>query len=265
MNGFFVIVSDITELKTMEREREAIIANMVESSKLATLGDMAGGVAHEFNTPLAIIISKTESLLRKARQGELEREVVISQLEKIKETSERIAKIVKGLRQFSRISDDDSTHHVSVEATIEATLNLCREKILSTGISLSTQLTPNLEFLGRQSEVAQVLMNLLLNAADAVENGKDRRIEIESNVSDNFVQIAVSDYGHGIPKPILDKIMNPFFSTKEIGKGTGLGLSIAKGIAEAHGGKLVCESRINPTRFVLELPLAPTNSKKSVA
>jgi PAS domain S-box-containing protein len=256
--GYFVVVTDITNLKRLEMERQELTVRMVESSKLSTLGEMAGGVAHEINTPLAVIIAKTSLLTEALIVGEPITEDVILQIAKIKLTAERIAKIIKGLRLFSRNSENDPTEAVAVSSVIEMTLDLCREKIKQSQISLKLNLSPEIEIAARPTEISQVLMNLIGNSIDALRELDDKWIEVRSFVRDDRVHIWVTDSGGGISADIVDKLMNPFFTTKEVGKGTGLGLSISRGIIENHGGTICYDRSSDRTRFVIELPMLET-------
>ncbi len=252
--GFFAVTTDITKIKNLEREREVLIAHMVETSKLSTLGEMAGGVAHEINTPLAVILSKSEMIVEMLKDGTFEKESAIVEIEKISATAERIAKIVKGLRQFSRHSDHDPKENIEVRDIVDSTLELCRAKLVMSGIELRQNIEVGLSVAGRSAELSQVVMNLINNAMDAVEVLPEKYILVSAKKQGPNVELSVTDSGHGINPAIAEKIMNPFFTTKEIGRGTGLGLSISKGIIEAHGGRFYYDEKNANTRFVIELP-----------
>ena len=168
--AFFVIVTDVTELKRLEIERENLSAKMIESSKLSTLGEMAGGIAHEINTPLAIINTKTSLLLDNFSQGTATDEDTIAQLQKIKLTTDRIAKIVKGLRLFSRNSQNDPMESISISKVVDATLDLCQEKLFQSQIRLNKNLDTDFEISGKFAEISQVIMNLVGNSVDAISS-----------------------------------------------------------------------------------------------
>lgn len=254
--GFFVIVTDITEIKNLELQRQLLAAKMIESAKLSSLGEMAGGIAHEINTPLAIIAAKTTLLIDNYSNGVASDSETITQLNKIRTTTNRIAKTVKGLRLFSRNTENDPKDSISVSSVLESTLDLCQERITQAGINLIKDFDCELVVLGRAAEVSQILMNLISNSIDAISTLSDKWIKFSYSRSKDMGSISITDSGTGIPKPIAEKIMNPFFTTKEVGKGTGLGLSISKGIVESYGGKLFYDSTTANTRFVIELPLA---------
>ncbi|MBX9766835.1 MAG: PAS domain S-box protein, partial [Bdellovibrionales bacterium] len=254
--GFFVIVNEITEIKRLELERQEFAAKMLESAKLSSLGEMAGGVAHEINTPLAIISAKASMLLEKHIAGKVTHEEATTQLQKIVFTTERITKIIKGLRMFSRNSENDSAEPISIVGAINSTLDLCNEKLVQSQIKLFKEWSDDPLVLGKFTELSQVMMNLLSNSMDAIEGLSEKWIRIQVTQNSKVCRIIVTDSGTGIPDQIAEKIMQPFFTTKEIGKGTGLGLSISNGIIKSHGGKFWYDSSSPNTCFVLELPAA---------
>ncbi len=262
--GFFVIVTDITEIKMLELDRQNMAAKLVESAKLSSLGEMAGGIAHEINTPLAIINAKASMLLEEYASGSISSEKAIRQVEEIKITAHRIAKIIKGLRLFSRNSDRDEAQDLSISSVIEATLDLCQEKLIQSEIRLVKDIETDFQISGKLTELSQVIMNLIGNSIDAIEKLSIKWIKIEVTRSENFCILSVTDSGAGIAAHVKDKMMNPFFTTKEIGKGTGLGLSISNGIVKSHGGKIWYDSHSANTRFVIELPILAKAKNGSV-
>lgn len=263
--GFFVIVTDLTELKRLEGERQALASKMIESAKLSSLGEMAGGVAHEINTPLAVIYTKTSMLLESYSLGRGDDQETIKQLQKIKVTADRITKIVKGLRSFSRNSDNDPMESFSIPSVVEATLDLCQEKLVHSQVTLIKEIEDNIQISGKFSEISQVLMNLISNSIDATALLPEKWIRIQCVRQNEQCVLSVTDSGKGIPDHILEKMMNPFFTTKEIGKGIGLGLSISSGIIAAHGGRIWCDTQSPNTRFVVEIPIINSDNKDTVA
>lgn len=263
--GVFIVVTDITTLKKLEKERQILTAKMAESAKLSTLGEMAGGVAHELNTPLAIIITICSILLDNCKDGTLDQKDVANHVEKIKFTAERIAKIVKGLRLFSKNSENDPRQIVCVKSVVDSTLDLIRQKIHYAEIALTVEIEEDLSVLARPSEISQVVLNLMSNSIDAISVLSEKWIIVKAQSFENKVILSVTDSGAGIPKNIESKIMNPFFTTKEVGKGTGLGLSISKGIIESHDGIFYYDKENKNTSFVIELPLYITENKSDVA
>jgi len=232
-------------------ENQQILA---QAAKMSALGEMAGGIAHEINTPLAAILLLSESLGKIAgRLGEGE---LASGLQEISKTVQRISRIVTGLRRFSRDSSGEPLTPKPVAEIIEDTLMFCREFMKNHGIRLDVNLeVPGLVVECVPEQVSQVLLNLLNNACDAVVELPERWIIIGVAQTGGSVEISVTDSGTGISPGIRAKLMQPFFTTKEIGKGTGLGLSISKGLIESHGGTLVLDGDSLHTRFVVQLRL----------
>ena len=248
LDRYIAIRFDITERKTAEN-------NLLQSAKMATLGEMAGNMAHEINNPLSIILGRSKQLQRGLTGFEvMNTDEVVEGLKKIDQTCHRIGKIVRGLRNFARNSDDDPLEAVKVSKFIEESLELCAEKIKNHSIDLQLKVDGDFTFYCRLSQMLQVVMNLISNSFDAIVDQPEKWIRIEVSASEGKVLIAVVDSGAGILKEISDKILEPFFTTKPVGKGTGLGLSISKGLVESHGGRLYLDPRSENTKFVIEIP-----------
>lgn len=227
--------------------------NLIASAKMSILGEMASGIAHEINNPLTIIAGTCLMLKR-----ELANSKVVDDIERIESTVYRISKIIKGLKTFSRNGEKDKLEKTPVGILINEALDLCSKRFETHNIQLSVNLNnleeENLEV--RPTQIIQVLLNLLGNAFDAIENSSVRWVSISVQKYNTHISISVTDSGPGIPDEVAAKIMNPFFTTKEVGKGTGLGLSISKGIMEDNGGTLSYDNSSNNTRFVIEFPLS---------
>lgn len=244
---------------TAQKEYEAIIdkqrLNLVSASKLAALGEMAGGIAHEINTPLTTIKIILEIVRRYLSDDIPKIEASLSSLDILDKTLDRIASIIKNLRSFSRDGSSDPFRAVNLRDIILETLSLSSEKIKQHNVNLIVDDFPSdLVIICRGVQIGQVLLNLLNNAFDAIENLEEKWIRVGVLSKPNSVQISVTDSGPRIPKEIVDKIFNPFFTTKELGKGTGLGLGISRKIAEDHKGTLFLDATSKNTRFVLDLP-----------
>ena len=246
--GFVGTVEDITD-KLAQRER------LVASSKMSSLGEMASGIAHEINNPLMIIVGLCTRLKRLCGSEKEHLLILRNEVEKIESTTFRISKIINGLRNFSRNSDKDPMDCLSMIRLIEDTLELCSQRFKDHQIELMIDFGKcgHVEVEARPSQLTQVLLNLLSNAFDAVENLPEKWVKIKLNNSGDDVFICVEDSGKGIPKEIVHKMMDPFFTTKEVGKGTGLGLSISKGIMEEHHGKLLYDESSPHTCFKIQL------------
>jgi PAS domain S-box-containing protein len=250
---------DITARKQMEEDLEAARKQAIHSARLSALGMMAGGIAHEINNPLSIIHAMASDLQEMvAEEGSAPPHVVARKSTVIRQTAERIAKIVKSLRQISREGSSDLFHPTPVAKILAETLEICRAKFKANDVELLLpQAIPELSVPCREVQIAQALLNLLQNAFDAaLEQEGERWVRVEVNPGDDLVAISVIDSGPGIPSELRSRIGEPFFTTKPVGKGTGLGLSLSKTIAEDHGGSLEYGEDHGHTRFSLVLPLA---------
>jgi C4-dicarboxylate-specific signal transduction histidine kinase len=178
-----------------------------------------------------------------------------SELGRIDQTALRIARIVRGLKAFSRESAKDPKEVIKISSVINDALDLCGEKLKYHAIDVRLKELGDIEIACRPTQISQVLVNLLGNSFDAIQNLNEKWIEIKVEKYGTMLSISVTDSGRGIPADVAQKIMHPFFTTKEVGKGTGLGLSISKGLIEDHGGRFFLDSTSPNTRFVIELPI----------
>jgi PAS domain S-box-containing protein len=245
--GTILLIEDVTERVRLEEQLQI-------SEKMASIGLLAAGVAHEVNTPLTGISSFTQMLLEGADPADPKTLL----LEKIEKQTFRAAKIVNGLLALSR---PGSVVHertaVDLNAVITDVLSLLEHQFEVARIKVRRELSPTPVLAsGTEHQLQQVFLNLFLNARDAMPRGGWLSIATRC---DGDVQIAeVADTGSGIPPEHLARIYDPFFTTKSIGRGTGLGLSISYGIVREHGGSLRCDSSVGKgTRFTLALPVVP--------
>jgi signal transduction histidine kinase len=246
------VTSEVRKNEIIKLQETKIFA----SARLSSLGEMAGGIAHEINNPLAIIHAKAEFLKKRIGRKDLDNETIETGLDKIIETCNRIVGIIKGLRSFSRNSERDPFIPVSVKSVVDDVLGLISEKIKMNAIQLDVSIPSEFIVSGRPAQLGQVFMNLISNSYDSIEMQNEKWISIHATaVKNGKVEIRVMDSGSGIHGDIQTRIMQPFFTTKEVGKGTGLGLSIAKGIIEDHAGQLWLDADSPQTCFVIELPL----------
>ncbi len=252
----------IDQLKKSHEEISSLQEQQIHNSKFVALGEMASGVAHEVNNPLAVIKGKADQLCYLIHEGKASEEVILKNLESIKATSDRIFKIVNSLRVFSSGGEAEGSVKIPVQALIQDTLDLCRERYKFHHIELTDHLPQqSLWIQGQRGQLQQVLINLLNNSFDAVLDLPEKWIDITVTAKESKVEISVTDSGSGIPEQVAKKLMQPFFTTKEIGKGSGLGLSTSAGILKSHQGTIAYDPNSKNTRFVIQLPMAHSNTQ----
>ena len=245
--GRIVLVDDITDRVSLETQ-------LAQADKLSSIGLLAAGVAHEINTPLAVISSYSQMLMKQMR-GDARLGPV---LEKITQQSFRASEIANGLLNFSRTSTTEF-RETNLNQVIRDTISLLEHQFKKAQIELDLELTDDLPSIsGNAGKLQQVFLNLLLNAKDAMPGGGRLRV---ATLSNGHVEAIVADSGAGIAPENLKRIYDPFFTTKTMPKpgerrGTGLGLSVSYGIIQEHAGKIEVESAIGAgTTFHLEFPL----------
>lgn len=244
---------DVTDRRRAEEERAALEQAARRAEKLAALGTLAAGLAHELNNPIGIISSRIEVMLMEGEATGLP-DVVREDLKVLHRNAHRVARIAQGLLSFARPSPAE-WRPVQLNDVVSETLLLAERQVTQDGIRVTVRLEESLPpVLGDQSALQQVLLNLFTNARDAVEAGGEIRIHTRRARRPGRVELTVSDTGIGIAPEAIAKIFDPFFSTKP--QGTGLGLSITHGIVREHGGTIDVESTPGKgTRFRLTFPV----------
>lgn len=250
IESFASVRFDITERKQMENA-------IISLEKMASLGEMSAVVAHEINNPLAIIQLCIDSLKKEILREDYTAEFIVTKLDKMNISIGRIVKLVRGLKTFSRTSGLEEYSEINLKSFVEDVLSFSKCKCASEGIIFNTKTVPDISIECRPDQISQVMLNLLNNAFDAVSNLDEKWIDfsIEIDLENNEAVFLFKDSGKGIPDQIADKILNPFFTTKDIGKGTGLGLSISRAIIEEHEGVLYLENKDCNTLFVFKIPI----------
>lgn len=241
--GTLIIIDDITDRIRLEDQ-------LIQNEKLTSIGLLAAGVAHEVNTPLAVISSYSQ-MLRKEISPEDQR---FKLLEKITKQTFRASEIVNNLLNFSRTNATEFAD-VDIHQVITETLSLLEHQFKSARIRVERELLADYPVtFGNAGKLQQVFLNLFVNARDAMADGGE--LHIKTGIVDSKIEVSVRDTGVGISRENIKKIYDPFFTTKAAGKGTGLGLSVSYGIVQEHGGNISVESRPGlGTSFKLELPL----------
>jgi signal transduction histidine kinase len=227
---------------------------LVSSAKLASVGEMASSIAHEINNPLAIIKMLSKKIQKSANKDDL------ASLLKMDETIDRIAKIIKSLKLISRDDKGIDFEVICLEEVVLETIHLSESRFKNSGIDIIHNLDISKTFIfANYVQIAQVVINLLNNSFDAVNDLDEKWVRLEVKNELGNASLVVSDSGAILDESVSDKLMDPFFTTKEVGKGTGLGLSISKNIVNKHDGDLYFDKLANKTTFVLNLPLAKKN------
>jgi C4-dicarboxylate-specific signal transduction histidine kinase len=245
------------EMERREQELRDKQEQLVQAGKLATLGELTTGVAHELNNPLNNIGLFVGNVIDQLRLGEGELEQLVADLEKAMEQVRKATSIISHLRTFGRVAPVEVTP-VDVDDVIERSLLLMHEQLRLRGIEIELDLCPDeMTVVGNPIQLEQVFINLLTNARDALENSRRKVIRISSSRDDERIRVAFADTGPGIAPDVRQRIFDPFFTTKEVGAGTGLGLSITYSILKEYGGEISVESRPGRgAKFLVELPIA---------
>ena len=238
------LINDTSEDRRMQQQ-------LVQSGKLAAIGELAAGVAHEINNPLFAILGLTEFLLKEAQPESKAQQ----RLELIQQTGLEIKEIVRALLDFAR-ENAEERHVVSLEEVVQATVDLVRRTNAHKGVELVDSYNESGALvMASPNQLKQIFLNLIANARQAMPNGGTVRVDVRND--GDWVTASVCDDGPGIDPAVLERIFEPFFTTKRLTGGTGLGLSVSLGIAEAHGGSLTASSELGRgSTFTLRLPCA---------
>ncbi len=258
-----VITSDITQ--RLEAEQQ-----LIQASKMATLGEMATGIAHELNQPLSVIKTASSFFIKKLDSNRsIEKDVLTKMLHKIDKNVDRAGRIINHMRQFARKSDLD-LEKVQLNQVLANAFEIFSQQLKLRGIEVVWDIDDQLPIIQADaSRLEQVMINLLINARDAIEErwgerqteGEDKKITLKTESDGRRVRCSICDTGTGVPANLRDKIFEPFFTTKEVGKGTGLGLSISYRIVHDCGGTIkVIRNQPRGACFVLEFPVLQTET-----
>lgn len=221
---------DITQERKNYNLAQAEKAQKIMASRLSSLGEMAAGIGHEINNPLTIISGRLEILKKLVGSPDFisNKESIVKSIETIQRSSQRISVIIKGLRNFARNGEQDPLQNVKLDEIIEDIKSLISEKLKVSGVSLKFDIALGLEINCRRVQIEQVIINLLNNSVDALSENQNKWIQLKAFEESDMVIIEVMDSGLGIEKQLRDKLMQPFFTTKEVGKGTWSGPSLVE-------------------------------------
>jgi signal transduction histidine kinase len=237
---------DVTEERRLQRE-------VIQQEKMAAIGMLAGGVAHEINNPIGGILAFTQ-LMKKDAVGN---KSLTEDLDEIEKAAVRCKKIVADLLDFSRLSKEGDRTLVDINVLLEKIFPFLQREMRSYNVELEFRGEPNLpDVYGHADRLQQVFINLMTNACHAMSKGGTLTVETRSEPKGEAVLVVIRDTGVGIPKDLCERIFDPFFTTKQPGKGTGLGLSISYRIIKEHGGEIACDSvEDGGAEFTVRLPV----------
>jgi C4-dicarboxylate-specific signal transduction histidine kinase len=255
------------EVQRRERELRDKQEQLVQAGKLATVGELTTGIAHELNNPLNNIGLFVENAIDRLQFGLTDRECVLDELRSAMEQVRKATQIISHLRTFGRVAPV-SRDPVRINEVVDRAVSLLREQLRLRQIEVRLELCEEDPIVvGNAIQLEQVFLNILTNARDALAQAPRKLIHVESAVGEGVVRLVFHDTGPGIPPDLEQRIFDPFFTTKEVGAGTGLGLSITYGIVQEHGGSVALAKRedVEGATFVLELPLATAESSEQPA
>lgn len=246
--GFWLLVTDRTKQKEIDSQ-------LLQTSKLAMLGEMSTGMAHELNQPLNIIKLAASNMTNSISKGRANNESMMNRIQRIDSAVDRAATIIDHMRAFGRVAGEDFAPFI-VSSSIAAASDLVIEPMKAKGITLTADLDPQVRVLGNTIQFEQVLINMINNARDAIlSTGTNGSIMIRQNLDAEFVTVTIQDTGGGIPAEALPHVFEPFYTTKPVGKGTGLGGSISYGIIQDMQGSIWAENVEGGAKISIRLPL----------
>lgn len=262
LTGRLVILHDITERRLIEEKNKEVEEKAQLASRLAAIGEMASGIAHEINNPLSSVIGYADWLLERDIPKEIRQD-----LETINRAAKRVADISSRLLTFAG-QQEMKQEDTDIDQVIETAIELRRYSLINNNVEVINHFDPNLpKTMANGSQLQEVFLNLIINAETSMkESHGGGTLLIGTETADSSIRISFKDDGLGIRRENLSKIFQPFFTTKDIGKGTGLGLSICHGIINKHGGSIYAESEFGKgATFIIELPVVIEHGQQTQA
>ena len=249
-----ITISDMTSEVDKRHLLQVQQDELLKTAKMASLGEMAAGIAHELKTPLNTIQGYVDLINTLADQGSDLSPPMRSAVQNIEDTVSRISEIIVGLKSITKNRDRDSFQPFSLLEIINEVIKICSFHLKNKGIKLEVDVSEEIFIDCRPTQISQVLINLINNSADAIENQtRGRWIQLKSEIKGNELELSIKDSGSGIAEAVANQIMTPFFTTKP--EGTGLGLSLSRNILKAHGGELTYVREEPSTTFKINLPV----------
>lgn len=250
---YLAIRQDITELKKAQEQILSQQAQLINSSRLSAIGEMAAAITHEINNPLAVILGRCEMLSNYLDSSEIAVDKIKTILASIESAGNRIEKIIKSMKLLSHHQSGEF-EKILINEVIDDAVELCQERLRNFGVKTTFERFPQGEqVMCRPHEIVQVLVNLLNNAFDAIKDQPVKWVHLKCSLEDQLI-IEISDSGPTILEEVKKKLFTPFFSTKRVQYGTGLGLSISQKIIKSHDGQLYYDDSKPHTSFVIRLP-----------
>ena len=253
-------VALIVERKQTEEDKEKLQDQLRHADRLATIGQLSAGIAHELNEPIGSILGFAQLIKKYPELSEK----AIQDIEKITKASLHAREVVKKLMLFARQMPPQKTR-VNLNHVIEEGLYFLESRCVKEGIKVVRAFSPKLpEIIADQAQMTQVLVNIVVNAIQAMPDGG--KLTIRTNASDRFISLTVEDTGVGMSDKVVKQIFLPFFTTKDVGQGTGLGLPVVHGIVTSHSGSINVDSKVGQgTKFEVQLPIAEPQGQKERA
>lgn len=252
---YIAIRYDITHKKSTEKALETERQRLLESEKMASIGVLSSGIAHELGNPLGAIRGRLEMLEMTLKEESFDKESVLTSVNKMIQGVDRMSKIIRGLKSYARDGKHDPKIEFNMSQLVGDILEISRDKATKLSIDVRVKgLKVIHTVLGRETEIGQVVVNLFNNACDAVKETSGAWVSVEIEENNEFVLVKFRDSGSGVTPEALKKIFDPFYTTKAVGSGTGLGLSISRSIIESHGGELYVDEEDPHTSFCVKLP-----------
>jgi signal transduction histidine kinase len=247
------------QLKNSKNELIDQTVKLVHVSRLAALGEMSAGIAHEINNPLTIIKGGAQLIEKSLSKEPADLDMIFKQAQKIQNSVSRVTKIVQGLKSFSNLSDNKPKENISLKEVIDDTLNFCTEALNSNNIKLEIDVIPDCKMFCHPVQISQVLINIIKNAQDEINERNlkqpERWVQLKFEINNHMLSIKIINGGQKLDDELLNKIFSPFFTTKPVGKGTGLGLSISQKIMREHLGDISIDHQMPNTTFIVTHPV----------
>ncbi len=257
---YVAIRNDITEKKQIQEKLESERLRTIYAEKMASLGELAAGIAHELGNPAASINAWLDVIESQHERDALDLGVFMQTVPKVRRDAKRIRDIIRGMLAYARDGSRDPFQSETAQTILQQVIDYCGYKLRKCGVQISLEVpNPYLSFDCRSTEISQMFVNFILNACDAIAEQAERWIVIKAFEVNNSIVFHIIDSGPGIEPEIAEKMFHPFFTTKPIGQGTGLGLSIVRSIVDNHGGTMRLDAEHPNTCFVITLPRRQTS------